>query len=169
MDIHSKALDVLIQKIVAIIDSKIANLKFDTTFTTTVWNKNDDGTYQITYMGQKYNVPNISGIPLTTGQTVWVTIPKGVFRNMYICGAKKEIHSSAGSGGGGTVNDGRLTITQNGTNAKTFTANQSSSVTVDIVAPVTRPITKSEYLSIQNRNNDGVYYYITDIDNIDEL
>ena len=39
---------------------------------------------------------------------------------------------TAVSGGGGAINDGRLTIQHNGTNVQTFTANQSSNATANI-------------------------------------
>ena len=37
-------------------------------------------------MNQKYNVPNGLGVDLQAGQSVWVTIPSGIFRNMFISG-----------------------------------------------------------------------------------
>ena len=48
--------------------------------------KNDDGTYQISYMNQPYNVYNALGTDLKLGQSVWVKIPCGIFREMHICG-----------------------------------------------------------------------------------
>lgn len=73
-------------KISILIDEKISKLKFDKTFKSTIWGKNPDGTYQISYMNQKYNVPNALGIELNLGQSVWVKIPSGIFRHMHICG-----------------------------------------------------------------------------------
>lgn len=81
-----KALDVLLNKIVYILDTKMQNLKYDKTFKSTVWGKNDDGTYQISYKNQLYNVYNALGTDLKLGQSVWVKIPVGIFRNMHICG-----------------------------------------------------------------------------------
>ena len=74
------------EKISILIDEKISKLKFDKTFKSTIWGKNPDGTYQISYMNQKYNVPNALGIELNLGQSVWVKIPSGIFRHMHICG-----------------------------------------------------------------------------------
>lgn len=83
---NSKALDVLVNKIISIVDKKNENLKYDKTFKSTVWGKNDDGTYQISYMNQLYHVYNSLGTDLEIGQSVWVRIPSGIFRNMHICG-----------------------------------------------------------------------------------
>ena len=85
-DENNKALDMLIDKIVSIIETKTSKLKYDKTFKSTIWGINDDGTYQISYMNQKYNVPNALGTDLKLGQSVWVKIPSGIFRNMHICG-----------------------------------------------------------------------------------
>lgn len=83
---NDKALDVLVNKIVSIIDQKNSKLKYDKTFKSTIWGKNEDGTYQISYMNQLYNVYNALGTNLELGQSVWVKIPSGIFRNMHICG-----------------------------------------------------------------------------------
>ena len=83
---NSKALDVLVNKISSIIEEKNKKLKYDKTFKATIWKINADGTYQISYMNQLYNVPNALGTELELGQSVWVKIPCGIFRNMHICG-----------------------------------------------------------------------------------
>ena len=85
-DENTKALDVLVNKIVSIIENKNQKLKYDKTFKSTIWGKNEDGTYQISYMNQLYNVYNALGTDLELGQSVWVKIPSGIFRNMHICG-----------------------------------------------------------------------------------
>lgn len=82
-----KALDVLLNKVLSILDIKMQNLEYDKTFKSTIWGKNDDGTYQISYKNQLYNVCNALGTDLQPGQSVWVKIPGGIFRNMHICGA----------------------------------------------------------------------------------
>ena len=73
-------------KISNLIDEKTSKLKFDKTFKATIWKINTDGTYQINYKGQIYSVPNALGTTLSLGQSVWVKIPSGIFRNMHICG-----------------------------------------------------------------------------------
>ena len=85
-DENTKALDVLVNKIVSIVENKNQKLKYDKTFKSTIWGKNEDGTYQISYMNQLYNVYNALGTDLELGQSVWVKIPSGIFRNMHICG-----------------------------------------------------------------------------------
>ena len=87
---ENKAVDVLINKIISAIDIKIAKLGYDKTFKATVWGKNTDGTYQINYLKQMYNVPNALGTDLELGQSVWVKIPSGVFHNMHICGVNNK-------------------------------------------------------------------------------
>ena len=82
----SKISDNILNSINVLLENKIKNLKVDRTFKTTIWSKNTDGTYQISYMNQKYNVPNGLGVDLQAGQSVWVTIPSGIFRNMFISG-----------------------------------------------------------------------------------
>lgn len=70
----------------SVLSEKVMSLPFDRTFKSTVWGKNEDGTYQISYMGQLYNVYNALGMQISPGQSVWVKIPGGIFRNMHICG-----------------------------------------------------------------------------------
>ena len=86
IDENTKALDVIVNKIVSIVENKNQKLKYDKTFKSTIWGKNEDGTYQISYMNQLYNVCNALGTDLELGQSVWVKIPSGIFRNMHICG-----------------------------------------------------------------------------------
>lgn len=76
----------VINMINSILDERLKKLKYDKTFKCTIWGKNDDGTYQISHMGQLYNVYNALGTELELGQSVWVKIPSGIFRNMHICG-----------------------------------------------------------------------------------
>ncbi len=76
----------IIKSINTLLYERIKNLKYDKTFKSTVWCKNDDGTYQISYMNQLYNVYNAIGTDLSLGQEVWVKIPSGIFREMHICG-----------------------------------------------------------------------------------
>ena len=85
-DENNKAIDLLVNKIVSIVENKNQKLKYDKTFKSTIWCKNEDGTYQISYMNQLYNVYNALGTDLELGQSVWVKIPSGIFRNMHICG-----------------------------------------------------------------------------------
>lgn len=83
----NKALDILVQKMVSIAKNVSSNLKCDSTFKSTIWKINSDNTYSISYKNKLYDVPNATAITLSLGQTVFVTIPSGIFRNMYISGA----------------------------------------------------------------------------------
>ncbi len=83
---NNNAVDILLSKIVSIIENKTQKLKYDKTFKSAVWGKNVDGTYQISYMNQLYTVHNALGTDLKLGQIVWVKIPCGIFREMHICG-----------------------------------------------------------------------------------
>ena len=65
-------------------------LKYDKTFKSRICEVNTNGTYKIVYMNQLYDVPNALGMDLEIGQSVWVKIPSGVFRNMHICGVCKK-------------------------------------------------------------------------------
>ena len=76
----------ILKSINILLENKIKSLKLTQLFKTTIWGKNDDGTYKISYMNQKYNVPNGLGVDLNVGQSVWVTIPSGIFRHMFISG-----------------------------------------------------------------------------------
>lgn len=81
--------DSILKSIEILVNEKTSKLKFDKTFKSTVWKINENGTYQIRYLGQPYNVQNALGTTLSLGQSVWVKIPSGVFRNMHICGIVK--------------------------------------------------------------------------------
>lgn len=76
----------IIKSINMILDKKLEGIKYDKTFKSTIWGKNNDGTYRISYKNQLYNVYNALGTELSAGQSVWVKIPGGIFRNMHICG-----------------------------------------------------------------------------------
>lgn len=86
MNNNNKALDVLVEKINSAIEQRFKKQKCDKTFKSTIWKINENGTYQIRYLGQPYNVYNALGTSLSLGQNVWVKIPSGVFREMHICG-----------------------------------------------------------------------------------
>lgn len=76
----------IIKIVNTLLEERLRSIKYDKTFKSTVWGKNEDGTYQISYKNQLYNVYNALGIELDLGQGVWVKIPGGIFRNMHICG-----------------------------------------------------------------------------------
>ena len=78
--------DSVIKIVNTILNERLKKLKYDKTFKSTIWGINSDGTYQISYMNQLYNIPNALGTDLQLGQSVWVKIPSGIFREMHICG-----------------------------------------------------------------------------------
>lgn len=92
---ENKALDILVNKIMSACESLIKKYKADHTFKTTIWKVNDDGTYQINYLGQTYNVPSAVG-SLKLGQQVWLKIPNGIFREMHIYGTPETTSSGGG-------------------------------------------------------------------------
>ncbi|MGN0432805.1 MAG: hypothetical protein ACI4EQ_10670 [Lachnospiraceae bacterium] len=75
-----------------LLEKRLKALRYDKTFKSTVWGVNADGTYQINYMGQLYDVPNSLGGTLVPGQSVWVKIPNGILRHMHICGINYQKH-----------------------------------------------------------------------------
>ena len=76
----------IIKIVNTLLEERLRSIKYDKTFKSTVWGKNEDGTYQISYKNQLYSVYNALGTDLNLGQSVWVKIPGGIFRNMHICG-----------------------------------------------------------------------------------
>lgn len=89
-DENNKALDVLVSKIAALVNAGNERLGYDKTFKATIWGKNADGTYQITYCGQKYDISSALEAELSPGESVWVKIPGGIFRHMHICGINRR-------------------------------------------------------------------------------
>lgn len=84
-----EAVDVLVNKIIAVVDKKISKLSHDKTFPSVVYGVNADGTYTIVKAGQKYNVKcAIPGLQLGLGSNVWVKIPSGRMQDMHICGVR---------------------------------------------------------------------------------
>lgn len=86
MNDNVKAIQLLMKKISELIDVKCSRLRVDQTFQSVILNVNDDGTYQILHLGQRYTVKNATAIPLKRGQNVWVKIPRNHIKHMHICG-----------------------------------------------------------------------------------
>ena len=77
----------IIEAVETLLNSYNKKLRRDKTFKSTIWGVDESGlckTYKISYMNQTYFVPNGLGIDLSLGQSVWVTMPSGVFKDMYI-------------------------------------------------------------------------------------
>ncbi len=78
------------KKIIKVAHEIIENPKCDKTFKATIWKINSDDTYSINYKNKLYDVPNALGTSLSLGQTVWVKIPSGIFRDMHISGIARK-------------------------------------------------------------------------------
>lgn len=56
-------------------------------FSSVIYGVGGDGYYQIPYDGNVYTIPNGINIDWKPGQKVWVMIPRGELREMYILSA----------------------------------------------------------------------------------
>ena len=83
-----KLTDDILDAIDIIVEEKIKNIQQTKMFKSVIVSVNSDGTYTIIKDKQKYDVNNGLGIDLTVGQTVWVMIPNGILRDMFICGIR---------------------------------------------------------------------------------
>lgn len=83
-----KSTDKILDAIELLINKKIKDLPCPKVFSSTVYSINPDNTYTIIKDKQKYNVKNGLGTTLPLGQNVWVMIPNGELRNMFICGVR---------------------------------------------------------------------------------
>ena len=83
---NSNAINILVKKMIQIVDSRTEHLKYDKTFHTTVMGTDGNGLYTVNYLGQPYQIRNALNTDLSVGETVWVKIPGGIFRQMHICG-----------------------------------------------------------------------------------
>ena len=90
MNDNSKAMDVIVNKVIKSISETLNKQPYDKTFTSVVYGKTEDGKYQIPYEGRLRNVQNALPCDLKNGQTVWVKIPNGKLREMHICGLKNK-------------------------------------------------------------------------------
>lgn len=104
-------------EITRLVVSEVAKKQCDKTFKSTIWKINENNTYSINYKGQLYDIPNASGIPLSLGQSVWIKIPNGILRNMYIDSVPNVIMSSSSGGGDGHTHNNK-TILDNITSTK---------------------------------------------------
>ena len=83
-----KLTDDILDAIDIIVEEKIKNIQQTKMFKSVIVSVNSDETYTIIKDKQKYDVNNGLGIDLTVGQTVWVMIPNGILRDMFICGIR---------------------------------------------------------------------------------
>lgn len=80
--------DSIIKSIDILLESKLKSQNKTQVFQSVVYKVNTDNTYQIVKEKQFYNVKNGLGCDLKVGQGVWVMIPNGELRNMFIFGVR---------------------------------------------------------------------------------
>ena len=83
-----KLTDEILDAIDIIVEEKIKALPQTKMFKSVIISVNSDKTYTIIKDKQKYDVNNGLGIDLFIGQNVWVIIPNGILRDMFICGIR---------------------------------------------------------------------------------
>lgn len=77
----------IIRTVEIITEKYLKNYKADITFKTVILGKTDNWTYKINYKNIEYNIKSgLTTDNLAGGQLVWVTMPSGNFKNMYISG-----------------------------------------------------------------------------------
>lgn len=90
MSEYSNTIETLAACIVDAVQKRMEHINCDRTFQSVILNVNTDGTYQILYIGQKYNVKNGTLACLKRGDNVWVKIPCNDLKRMHICGVINE-------------------------------------------------------------------------------
>lgn len=85
---YQKIMDIICSSIAAAIDDKADKLPYDRTFPSVIQGPGNKGKYKIRKETGIYEIPNSTGMNLSTGQKVWVTIPSGDLNRMYICGLR---------------------------------------------------------------------------------
>lgn len=83
-----KLSEILLDTIEMMIEEKMKKCNKTQVFQSVIYKANDDNTYQIIKEKQPYNVKNGLGTELKVGQGVWVMIPNGELRNMFIFGVR---------------------------------------------------------------------------------
>lgn len=85
---YQKAMDVICNTILDVIDKKNKELNYDKTFPSAILSIGEKGKYKIQKDAGIYDVSNATGVPLSIGQKVWVKIPCGNLEKMHICGIR---------------------------------------------------------------------------------
>lgn len=79
----------IIKSIEILIEKALRKQSYDRTFLSVVSEVHGNGTYTIMYEGQKRKVKcAIPNIELKTGQQVWITVPCGDLKGMFISGVR---------------------------------------------------------------------------------
>lgn len=82
--VNDNAIDAIIKGIFDALKSKTEKLSSSEVFSSPIYGVNTDGTYTIVKEKNRYNVKNGLSITLFLGQNVWVMIPNGSFKDMFI-------------------------------------------------------------------------------------
>ena len=85
---ESKAIEIIVNKIINAVNEKFKKQSYDKTFPSVVYGKDENGKYQIPYESRLRSIPNAIPCELQKGQLVWVKIPNGKLREMHICGLR---------------------------------------------------------------------------------
>lgn len=78
----------ILRAIDILLDKRLNSLPTTKMFHSPIYGVNEDGTYTIVKEKNKYNVKNGLPTTLSLGQNVWIIIPNGVLKDMFICGLK---------------------------------------------------------------------------------
>ncbi len=87
MNKNDQAINTMIKGILDAM-KKQEELPVTSVFSSAVYAVNADGTYTIIKDKNPYNIPNGLGVPLSPGQNVWIMLPNGSMKDMFICGLK---------------------------------------------------------------------------------
>lgn len=85
---YQKAMDVICNTILDVIEKKNKELCYDKTFPSVILAIGEKGRYKIQKDAGTYDISNATGVPLSIGQKVWVKIPCGNPSGMHICGIR---------------------------------------------------------------------------------
>ena len=81
--------DAIIKSIEILIQKALRKQSYDRTFLSVVNEVHGNGTYTIMNEGQKHKIKcAIPNVELKAGQQVWITVPCGDLKGMFICGVR---------------------------------------------------------------------------------
>lgn len=81
--------DEIIKTVDIMVKSALKNIKTDKTIPSVIMKVESNGKYVVTIDGTNHTVKcAIPNLELKVGQSVWVKIPNGELREMFICGVR---------------------------------------------------------------------------------
>lgn len=83
-----KSTDKILDAIEILIEKRLEKLRLTYMFKSTIYAVNSDGTYSIVKDKIRYNVKNGMGINFSVGKNVWIIVPNGELKDMFICGVR---------------------------------------------------------------------------------